>query len=40
MISVQTGTVKWYDDQKGFGFIVNEQGSDVFFHHTALRGGR
>ena len=30
------GTVKWYNDMKGFGFIENEDGNDVFVHRTAI----
>ncbi len=31
-----TGRVKWFDAVKGFGFIVNEQGQDVFVHYTSI----
>ncbi|NKB71372.1 MAG: cold-shock protein [Candidatus Latescibacteria bacterium] len=33
----QTGTVKWFNDAKGFGFIEQASGPDVFVHHSAIR---
>ena len=30
------GTVKWFNDQKGFGFIEQESGPDVFVHHSGI----
>ncbi len=37
-MSVVTGTVKWFNEAKGFGFIEQESGADVFAHFSAIVG--
>ena len=32
------GTVKWFDERKGYGFIEQEDGPDVFVHHSGING--
>lgn len=33
-----TGTVKWFNNSKGYGFLARENGEDVFVHHSAIQG--
>ncbi len=35
---METGTIKWFNDAKGYGFIVREHGDDVFVHFKAIVG--
>jgi CspA family cold shock protein len=37
-MAMATGTVKWFDSKKGFGFIVNSDGKDVFVHFSTIEG--
>ncbi len=37
-MSKTTGTVKWFDEKKGFGFIERQEGADVFVHFRAITG--
>lgn len=34
-----SGHVKWFDNKKGFGFIANEGGTDIFVHYSSIQGG-
>jgi len=34
---MEQGTVKWFNDAKGFGFLSRESGEDIFVHHTAIK---
>lgn len=34
---MEQGTVKWFNDAKGFGFLSRQNGADVFVHHTAIK---
>ncbi|MFQ5607739.1 MAG: cold-shock protein [Candidatus Zixiibacteriota bacterium] len=38
MADRETGTVKWFNADKGYGFITREEGTDVFVHHNAING--
>ena len=38
-MSSTTGTVKWFNESKGFGFIEQESGPDVFAHYSSIAGG-
>ena len=35
---MEQGTVKWFSNQKGYGFITSESNVDVFVHHSAIQG--
>lgn len=38
MSDTQTGTVKWFDNEKGYGFIQRESGKDLFVHFNSIEG--
>ncbi len=38
-LKMNKGKVKWFDDQKGFGFIEQSDGEDLFVHHSQVQGG-
>ena len=39
VMETKTGSVKWFNDAKGFGFITTDDSEDVFIHHSEIQGG-
>jgi CspA family cold shock protein len=37
-VGMAKGTVKWFNDRKGYGFITPEEGEDLFVHHSSITG--
>jgi len=38
-VKMAKGTVKWFDETKGYGFITGEDGKDIFVHYSSIQGG-